>query len=177
MQIYNYHTITGEFLGTTEADENPLEPGEYIIPASATKLAPEFANSGEVAVFDGQKWGNVIDHRGVEYWLSDGSHHTITQLGMTMPDNAHLEPIDPKSVPARIGAFCDFIKLFTMDEQLKIIAATQSNPMIKLWYDKAMGGPKFSLDHAETALGLEALVGAGLLEKSRMDDVLNAHFN
>lgn len=62
MDIYNYHTRTGEFLGMTKADENPLEPGEYLIPAAATKLAPGASHNDEVAVFDRQEWRNVVDH-------------------------------------------------------------------------------------------------------------------
>lgn len=176
MKIYNYHTQTGEFLGATDADENPLVPGEYLVPASATKIAPDLPQDGKIAVFDGQKWSPIIDQRGLEYWLPDGSHQIITELGQTKPEGALSEPISLQDMPTRTGEFRDFIKLFSKDEQLMIVAATQSNPAIKLWYDKAMGGPNFSLDHPETTLGLQALVDAGLLLKSRMDDVLNTDF-
>lgn len=177
MKIYNYHTRTGEFLGATDADENPLVPGEYLIPASATKIAPDLPQDDETAVFDGQKWSATIDQRGVEYWLPDGSHKIITELGETKPQDALSEPVTLQNMSKRIGEFRDFMTMFSSDEQLRIVAATQSNPVIKLWYDKAMGGPNFSLDHPETKLGLQALVSAGLLQQSRMDDILNTDFS
>lgn len=35
--IYNWHPITKEFVGTSKADESPLEPGVYLVPAYATQ--------------------------------------------------------------------------------------------------------------------------------------------
>ena len=35
--IYNWHPITKEFVGTSKADESPLEPGVYLIPSYATQ--------------------------------------------------------------------------------------------------------------------------------------------
>jgi hypothetical protein len=41
MIVYNYHPDTGVFLNTsTEADPDPLDPGNWLIPANATPLVP-----------------------------------------------------------------------------------------------------------------------------------------
>ena len=38
---YHYDAITGAFLNTsTEADEDPMEPGNFLVPAYATLLGP-----------------------------------------------------------------------------------------------------------------------------------------
>ena len=56
MQIYHYHQTTGEFLGVGTADESPLEPGEYLVPANATTTAPPTAMAGKVRVWRGGAW-------------------------------------------------------------------------------------------------------------------------
>lgn len=77
----------------------------------------------------------------------------------------------------RDGEFREFMELFTDDEQLAIIGATLQSIDIKRWYDRAMGGPSFSLDHSQTEYGLTALVQAGLLTNARKKDVLAANFD
>lgn len=52
MRIYNYDGTNGRYLGESVADANPLEPGEYLIPAHAT-VDPPPEQEGMVAVFRG----------------------------------------------------------------------------------------------------------------------------
>lgn len=46
MEIYNYNPQTLLFTEISEADPNPLEPGQYIIPAYATTEIPLPAKEG-----------------------------------------------------------------------------------------------------------------------------------
>lgn len=50
MEIFNYHPLTGEFLGTGVADDNPLDPANPIVPGYATSIAPPQATERRVAV-------------------------------------------------------------------------------------------------------------------------------
>lgn len=88
MLIYNYHPETKEYIGSSEADRSPLEEDVYLIPAYATDIKPPSVNENQKPVFNNGQWSIVADYRGTEYWLSDGSKHTITELGVELPSNA-----------------------------------------------------------------------------------------
>ncbi len=51
MDVFNYHPITGEYLGVGAADENPLDPDDPIIAGFATPTAPPVTPDGMVAVY------------------------------------------------------------------------------------------------------------------------------
>lgn len=56
MNIFHYHPDTGEYLGQGTADESPLEPGVWLIPAHATEIHPPAANDGEQAIWANGSW-------------------------------------------------------------------------------------------------------------------------
>ncbi|QFT84992.1 hypothetical protein FIU88_08385 [Halomonas sp. THAF12] len=59
MIIYHYHPATGDFLSQGEADPSPMEPGEYLIPAHATTIAPPEPQTGMRRVFADGGWSLV----------------------------------------------------------------------------------------------------------------------
>lgn len=55
-QIHHYSEETGEYLGTSDGFESPLEPGVFLIPAFATDIdLPEFV-PGKALVFQQGAW-------------------------------------------------------------------------------------------------------------------------
>jgi hypothetical protein len=56
MNIYHYIADTGIFYSKGVADESPLEPGVFLIPAYATTVAPPEVTEPEVAVFRDAEW-------------------------------------------------------------------------------------------------------------------------
>ncbi len=95
--IYHFDHATGEAMATTVARRDPLA-GTPMIPANATTTPPPEVGSGKVAVWDGGDWAVRPDHRGVEYWLADGTHHTIIDIGEAPPPEAlDEEPPAPRA--------------------------------------------------------------------------------
>jgi hypothetical protein len=84
MLVYHYDAATGEYLGTTMAQESPLETGVFLVPAYATVTAPPEATTGYACVWDGSAWGQAQDHRDEQGYV-DGVAATVTKLG-ALPD-------------------------------------------------------------------------------------------
>lgn len=92
--IYNYSSVTGEYLDSSIADESPLEPNVPLLPAYSTEIAPPTAPEHKAAVFKDGGWSLEDDYRGTVYWLPDYSQHVQRDLGPLPPD-ATLEPPTP----------------------------------------------------------------------------------
>lgn len=96
MKIYNYDRESGEFVGTSEADESPLEIGMYLIPAFATKIPVPDTKENEAAVFnvETQLWCVVPDCRNIKLWSKSTASRIEAKLGQTFDElNAtQLEP-------------------------------------------------------------------------------------
>ncbi|MCE5274868.1 MAG: phage tail assembly chaperone [Deltaproteobacteria bacterium] len=97
MTIYHYHPTTGEYLGKELADESPLEPGIFLLPAHATAAPPPQPSADEVVVFLGGAWQVVPDYRGTSWWRQDGSMYTIETLGV-LPADTDIDH-DPRPSP------------------------------------------------------------------------------
>jgi hypothetical protein len=55
MRVHHYDT-RGLYLGSSDADPSPLEPGEFLIPARATSIEPPEFPDGKTALWDGAGW-------------------------------------------------------------------------------------------------------------------------
>lgn len=89
MNIYHYSGTTGEYLGTSVADADPLTPNAFLIPACSTTVEPPTAPAGQVAVFSNNQWALFNDFRGTQYWTEDAISHTVTAIG-PLPSGAIL---------------------------------------------------------------------------------------
>ena len=57
--IYHYHPVTGQYLGSGQADPSPLEPGVWLYPAHCTLTAPPDEQAGHVRAWNGSQWLQV----------------------------------------------------------------------------------------------------------------------
>lgn len=87
--IYNYHHTYGYYTNFSEADESPLEPGVFLLPAHATFVAPpDDIPANKVAMWDPEEgeWFITKDWRGVYYSKKE-------------PWSDYFENLDPMSKP------------------------------------------------------------------------------
>lgn len=80
MKIFHYSNDTGEYFGEGVADINPVDTDDYIIPAFSTTIEPPVKQDGFTAVFDGEQWSMVPDHRG-QVWFNGREAVEIETLG------------------------------------------------------------------------------------------------
>ena len=59
MKVYNFDPNTGYYLGSEDADESPLEPGKYCLPANATFIEPPLFQNNEIPKWEDNRW-NII---------------------------------------------------------------------------------------------------------------------
>lgn len=94
MQIWHYHHQTGELVSDGLADESPLEPGTYLVPAHATTVKPPEPRTGEARVWNGDEWSYVVDHRGETRWTDHLTSYVVDELGE--PEGAIDQPAAPE---------------------------------------------------------------------------------
>jgi len=94
MKIYHYDGITKEFIRESEAREDPLEPGRFLIPANATATAPpkiKSANKVNIFVEKNKKWKTMKDYRGYIFYDTNFNRkgnplpEEILNFGETIP--------------------------------------------------------------------------------------------
>lgn len=61
MKVYQTNIHTGEYVGPIEADESPLEPGVFLIPAGAYEDKPPRKKKGHSIYREAGKWVHVKD--------------------------------------------------------------------------------------------------------------------
>jgi hypothetical protein len=90
MEIYNYHPEYKHFTAVSIADESPLEPGVFLIPAYATDIEPPTCESNQIQIFNETFWYIIEDARGTYY--STETHQVILNDNpLESPENVTKE--------------------------------------------------------------------------------------
>jgi hypothetical protein len=76
-------------LYSSEADQDPLDESNWLIPAYATGVEPPEVEDGKSRVFNGDVWSKVEDNRGVVYWDENGDEQEQKGLG-PLPEGTSL---------------------------------------------------------------------------------------
>jgi hypothetical protein len=91
--IYFYHPSSGLLLGEGRADPDPMQPGQWLMPANATPESPLTQAQGQVVVFKQSAWHLLPDQRGTWY---DESGQAV-QITDVQADVAGLVRVAPPS--------------------------------------------------------------------------------
>jgi len=83
MKIYSYHPEYKTYLGSSDADPSPLEPGVFLVPAHVTEIEPPQCLDCEILVFNGISW-DIIEN-------CCGTYYSIP-YGQSIEHNNPLEP-------------------------------------------------------------------------------------
>lgn len=85
--VYNLRADTREFIGSG----NAYIPPHTGLPANCTDIEPPLIPEGMVAIFNGDIWDLVEDHRGVTVFdTNDGEKIFITQPGSLPPNTTAI---------------------------------------------------------------------------------------
>lgn len=100
MEIYTAHPVTREYLGKGQADPDPLDEGNWLIPAYAYPDAPPAISAGHAArrTVAGDAWEVVEDRRGAAFEKATGRKITVVELGPLPDALTALEPATPYDV-------------------------------------------------------------------------------
>ena len=83
------------------------------------------------------------------------------------------EPV-PEPLPPQFPRYYGNAKLdlFTQAEQLEVVTATMTDPMVKLMYDRLINAAFWTYEDPETEEGLAMLVSKGLLTPERKSAIV-----
>lgn len=91
--VYTADPVTGEWIGSTQADPSPLEEGVWLLPAYGYLEAPPASIEGMAAVRLNDSWELVEDHRNaVVYHTATGEPRTWVPLGPLPADYTIAAP-------------------------------------------------------------------------------------
>jgi hypothetical protein len=79
--------------------------------------------------------------------------------------------VDPP--PIRLIWSLDFMDRFSEATQLAIVTAAQSNPVVRLWYDRLLASGSVDLNNSRLIAGLHAMRDVGLLSQAEVDAALS----
>lgn len=135
--VYNYDPTTGEYTGENIANESPLEPGVYLIPAHSTEIAPPETSEHEAAVWNGTTWEVVEDWRGREGYVN-GEPTTIKELGALADgwSDTSPEPSESDKLIIELGQIDDELRALDL-KLIRPLSEGESDRVNEILAEKA----------------------------------------
>ena len=89
----------------------------------------------------------------------------MTNIDWTQMQTAEQKAAAARTWPRFVGN--QKLDLFTQAEQLAVVTAAMSDPVVKLLYDRLLGAAFLTYEDPETEQGLSLLVSKGLITQER----------
>lgn len=125
----------GYFIAEVLADESPLEPGVFLLPAGCADIRGPELQPGECAKLVDGTWQISIDYRGLVYWTTDGNRHVITERGIQPPDGYLTESPGPTAEELIQALKAEALILLSKSDQT-IVRCYENNVAVpQLWKD------------------------------------------
>ncbi|MGY1490710.1 hypothetical protein ACW4YW_14990 [Methylobacillus pratensis] len=121
---------------------------------------------------------NFYKLNGEVYAFDDGQESLITEDMVAMSESEiaeHLNsslPLDEQELSKTRFTSLEYLDRFTETEQLAVVTATLTSPVIKLWYDRLLAASFIDLEDPRTEAGIDALIAAELLAPGRKQALL-----
>ena len=122
MNIFHYHPETNVYLGTSVADESPLEPGVFLFPAYSTNIEPPAHQNGFVRKYVNNSWGyspiedvtttpteEPINHTPIE--ISDRQFFHILAIDGLITEEEALAAVKTGESPAAFNTLINSLPL------------------------------------------------------------------
>ncbi len=98
------------------------------------------------------------------------TNHTIFEAATKEDCDAEVErlKLELPPIPSSgviVLSSLQFMERFSLETQLKVVAATKQNDQVKLWYDKMLAADEINLRDQRTIDGVNALVAAGVISQ------------
>ncbi|MCU7647119.1 tail fiber assembly protein [Pseudomonas piscis] len=139
-KVYQAHVFTGEYIGQSYADPDPMVPGNWLIPGMAFTEAPPIAEKGFAAVhIPGGKeiWSLLPDLRGTVYQTDTGQPVQWEKFGelpegltsMPRPGPYHFWKEGEWKLDAAVQTEGQKVQAFAKRDQLLGEAAIRISPL------------------------------------------------
>lgn len=159
--IYHTHPLTGEYLGSGQADPDPMDEQNWLIPAHAYLEAPPAFGKSEAAVRTKDGWQRVPDYRGTVYQTDTGEpvqHNELGPLPVTLTHRPRPTP-DHRWAGSRWQLDKKLqeenLRHYAADLQAQLDAASEQALM------RAAGSQQHILDYESAAVEASAFQAAG----------------
>jgi hypothetical protein len=117
MIIYNFDAITYEYTNEGLADLNPLEPGEWLIPAYATVVTPPTVDINEIPIWNDNSWIIAPDFRGQPIWNKITLEQSVVKI--IGPISSEYTLIEPPNYNSKWDINTWVIDILVQEENIK----------------------------------------------------------
>ena len=153
----------GIYIGTTVADQSPLEPGVWLIPGGCVEVAPPLVPEKKAALWNGRKWVLVDSYQGLTvYSITTRAALVIEQAG-DIPVGYTLEAPAPGQIWSN-GHWVDDVPAvldLRYSAQLEAVNKVCLQEITGGFWSAALGEQHFYGTQVEDQLNLTGLILRG----------------